>query len=417
MKSFIKKSNSGFSLVELMIGVAILAIILIPITSAIISSGNFVSDSYELSDATMLAESLAEQFEVMDISELLDNPDSSTIPSVHTETGEIEVRFVEPDGNAYVAPATDPVAPPYYIEYKNLVSGYSTYNAVIKIDPSNENHFDAINDKNVFQNFDVGFVASKIDGSTNDFDEISWNEFKLEAASKGYDLDPDVFPARSSVAQDRNIVLDITQKDDGGVETIHMSLSYSYEYTYPAGSSAVAGTPYSWEKTVNLTGPEGIAKPSSSADYPTVFISFFPWYQNGEDNITIKNSNDFPVTVALSKQADPNLDEAELGTSEIAHTNKGGFNVYVEETNSTSVDLEIMHNLEKNLTGQGVPTKAEFFINSNIFNPPGSATNLLASEAIDRIFRIDIELFERNVDGDSMYISGAVYDVDLIKLR
>ncbi len=410
MKSFIKKSNSGFSLVELMIGVAILAIILIPITSAIISSGNFVSDSYELSDATMLAESLAEQFEVMEISELLDAPSNSTIPSIHTEAAEISGLFVEPSGNTYVAPATDPTAPPYYIEYKGLSSGYSTYNAVVKIDPSNDNHFDTINSQNIFQNFDVGFVASKIDGSTNDFDEISWNEFKLEAATKGYNLDPSVFPARSSIAQDRNIILDITQKDNGGTETIHMSLTYSYEYTYPAGTS-FAGDKYTWEKTVNLTSFEGIVKPSSSADYPTVFISFFPWYQNGSDNITINNLNDFPVTVALSKQADPNLTVAELGTAEINHN---GFNVDISESEYITKNLKIMSNLSRDLSNTAVAISVNF---SNGFTPETSAGSLLSSESIDRIFRIDIELFETNADGDSMYISGAVYDVDLIKLR
>ncbi len=420
MKSFIKKSNSGFSLVELMIGVAILAIILIPITSAIVSSGNFVSDSYELSDATMLAESLAEQFEVMDISELLETPSSSTIPTVHTETGDVTGAFVVPDGgsNAYNPLTVSPSAP-YFIEYKGLISGYSTYNAVVTINPApNNSGFDVINATPVFQNFDVGFVASKEADSENDFDELSWSAFKLEAATKGYDLNDAAFTTnRDSLSQDRNITLEIDEKtDSSNNKTIHMSMTYIYSYVYPSSTgNFYDGKTYEWYKTISLTDIGGIPVPDVSVGekYPTVFLSIFPWY-HGEDNITIINIFDFPITVAINKQADPNVTEAVLADNEANHE---GFNVDILELDPTERNLQIISNLTQNLSGIGLPVSAEFSINRTIFTPNETTGSLLAAEPIDRIFKVGIEIYETNTSGSSIYPPGAVYDVDFIKLR
>lgn len=131
MKKSTFKDNRGLTLVELMVGVTILAIIVVPLLHTFVVGAATESRSRTYGNATNAAQNLIEQFQATD-------PDTIMSNSHIVNTG---ANYYTLSGGVYTLDSTPTAAPPadsgkYYIGIPNYTYGGSSFDALITVDTS-----------------------------------------------------------------------------------------------------------------------------------------------------------------------------------------------------------------------------------------------------------------------------------------
>lgn len=128
--------NKGFSLLELLIGITMLAIIVVPVMHAFVTSASTSNKAREVRNQTLAAQNILESYEATDISAVIGN-----IKGRVTPFGSIAASasvFAETSTGVYTqvtdisTEATD--GPRYKIYLKNVTVNNKSYDAVLNID-------------------------------------------------------------------------------------------------------------------------------------------------------------------------------------------------------------------------------------------------------------------------------------------
>lgn len=365
--------NAGFSLIELLIAVIILAIIVIPFSRAFVTSARMNGNARRLQRATTVAQDIVEGLKAYNIDELktqFNNPlDGFYIVDsrlIHGHVGEDSVRE-----QADINYSGDPDAPGvYYFAMEDFTIQDVEYDALIRIDASvyeSAHLSDAGNNhENAFNDSDMSKPGSVIKGRDGSYAQPAlFTQAVLDEIMERYSLTGPAAPVDpSDDAEDfsfktfinkggkysRTITVNI-EKDrdetvDGNTVTYcKADITFDYECEYGGNTQHIYGRAASPVGEINgnicavdITGGN-------------FYLFYYPCYEAQVDKIIINNTSGEPFRVFIVKQIEVDsagndkLSDAQLNSAELNY--KAIVNVK-DSTNSTE-NTVIRTNLGMNL--------------------------------------------------------------------
>ncbi len=382
-------NNKGFSMVELLISISILAIIIIPIAGLFISSSRILFDSMELSETNLITENIAEQIESHDFDDWLRGKSPFILKGMGADNSDIQGRYFAYHGDNYHESDFRQTAPPYDIVFNGVEGEYSTYRATVSLTKDSNS---SINEKELFTNVPIDYMSVQSREAHQDNDQLSYEAFLIEAATLGYNIsDPLVFKERLTT-KSRQITVDIAKLANGNTSA---TLKYQYTYNFPAPNAdedieaGIANTFFNWPKdtdSISLTPSSGAEFDDVSKAKTNFYILFYPWY-NSQDKIVINNTSKVPTSVALIKQVDAELTESELQAYETNYTASVTLN---EPKTNNKYETDVITNLDKNLTGAASTQIVSYNASSGSFTP----IQIGDGEKEDRLFNVTITLYD-----------------------
>ncbi len=353
------KNNKGFSLIELLVGIAILGIIVAPLLSNFVVSANIFSRSREIGEATTAAQNISENMKEAEFSYLLANP---------TLLGDAEFTV-----NNNIENASN-----YTMEIENIQSGTSTFSANVTFTAGEVSEtdatvtlFESINSQEIL-NFTImdamfsqdkflvngyGYNLADDSGSgddvrplstletTSDPDYIVLHNVKVaEAARRGVEIE-----TLDNPEVERRIIIEIENigPEDIPQDTTNNTIiaKVIYEYTFMFGTDTLADSTddFTYSTATHrelctiefplLTTPYDVA--AHNSDRPILYVLYHPHYASSSiidaaysDKIIIRNNVDLsstptidqeerlPLDIYIIKQVNTDMLEAELRTAE-----------------------------------------------------------------------------------------------------
>lgn len=353
MKKRIQQDNGGFSLVELIVAVVILAFVVAPILGAFVSSARTNGKSQRVLSATTVGQNIMEEVKGTPFKTLIKTKGDKMVDDSQKASGK------------------------YIITYKNQVAGGKKYTVTATLD-AQEYKKAAGEDEKVFQFNDkeqaqIFTMNSSYDGA---YMPIK-NAVKVAA---------DTFSdANAADHMTKQTVVNIKKEDDGYGGKI-LSAQISVEYSY--------GAKPSYRETTNSY----IYRDASGKDdnLRALYIFFDPLYNSGvampREEIIIHNKSLVPITVYLIKQ--------ENGTPDAALEDTYRVNVKVDEPlrlkNWTDIsDYEPLTTIRTNLKFDKVDS-SKWQI--QLDDMPGAAT-----ASLDPAVAFGLSTLESKVVEDKLY--------------
>jgi prepilin-type N-terminal cleavage/methylation domain-containing protein len=219
--------NKGFSLLELLVGITMLAIIVVPIMHAFITSSSTTSRAQEVRNQTVAAQNVLESYEATDISTIISGIKKDVAP-FGTITSEAAQVFVHTAANGYqeVTDSSTEVAdgPQYKINLPGITAGNKKYDAVLHIDAT---QYSALNAEGIvdYKSMDAVYIQPNDDSSP---DVLAAKEFASKATiESGYDVDYNQFLNSGIHPMRRTVTITINKiGDQTGVITCKADFKY-----------------------------------------------------------------------------------------------------------------------------------------------------------------------------------------------
>lgn len=234
----LKKNNKGFSLVELIAAVAILAVVVTPLLHSFVTSTTVSSRATQISETTLAGKNILEAVDARPISEWQQISDTNLASELLSSS--VSTASITPIGkyNYLGNLETEESDGGFEIGIQNIKAGNALYDAKVEFSrgdkeltytnsegntvPSTSNGLYIINDKEIakYSSMDGVFCQSYINTANPDVlvDEAYETKSKIDATfSKNY------------LYKERQITLE-AYKDDSGL--IWATLTYTYQFTY-----------------------------------------------------------------------------------------------------------------------------------------------------------------------------------------
>ncbi|MBD5526490.1 MAG: prepilin-type N-terminal cleavage/methylation domain-containing protein [Lachnospiraceae bacterium] len=292
----VKKNNKGFTLLELMIAVIILALIIAPMLRGFVSSHRVNGRSRHLMRATTLAQNEMEIFEKEKLEDLLD-----------------DTKFSYDVDDTTIATASDGSEHTVYTFTRSGVindeSGRDMFDVVVTLNPSvsSAGSYDAQNTEEIlFMNTVSGMdSATYIQRVRNRVNENGEDEevYKLYETRQH----PEGITGTRWTADDfaqhlkRTITLKIEQEDQGGFMTTVAKVRYDYE-------SGFAEVPdeykkYTTKDKVFFNNAQTLDEEGNPIELKSVYLFYAPRYKTSNvDEIIVENKDKLPVNVYIIRQ-------------------------------------------------------------------------------------------------------------------
>ena len=280
-----KSNNHGLSLVELLIAVTILAIIIVPLLHAFVSSARLNLKSQRTMKSTMIAETIMEEFKELSVEELMllyGGSESSGVVTFSLDSTD----FSEEETDAYRASVIlDPIA------------AYDGYNQtpVVDVSPITMEHSavyaaSSTFDKSVYKIFEERSRAAEAIDSTYVSCDATFFETKLNRTIS------------VELSKGANVV------DDQGNIIPLARVEITVEYTYNDNPTIKALLPTDLKYTIKRKLFENT---TTKKALDSVFIIYTPRYLAcnptlgagaKQDTITIRNLSQLETTVSVIRQ-------------------------------------------------------------------------------------------------------------------
>lgn len=231
--------NSGLSIVEVLVAVAILAIVFVPLLKTFTQASTINGRAQKLQNVTSLAEGVMEDVKGKSIQELHD-----------LAVDDPKVSFLPLDEDGTLTKGNLKNVPPYTVTYKNVTATQGiTYDAVVTI--ATENYKNKTKDAD-----DIGDVSdanirelpqiNKVDSNKNAV--LSWeiNKYDNKAlenlavenfAPKNSVTDPDIATLKDSYKNTAQKYINIEIKDDSETSSTKVSCEVEYKTGTASGKS------------------------------------------------------------------------------------------------------------------------------------------------------------------------------------
>lgn len=428
-----RKDDKGFTLVELLIAVIIMAIVAVPLLHGFVTSYRVNARSREMMRATTLAQNEMEIFEKEKLEVLLDGTT-------------YDYNVDPPETYSATDPATGEVTEhtAYTFRHEGIVndeSGREMFDVVVKLDPesdlTNNVATDLYYDKNTEQllymnslsGVDSATYVQRIrHGETNGEDEEVYQLYvnrQLPDGTTGSNYSVTDFARELQ----RTITVTIEQTNQNGFETTVAKVNYRYRCDY--GQVPTEYRTYTGGDKVIFNNSQTLDDEGNPIDLKSVYLFYAPRYDYAvgtpitgsnpvvlkEDKIVIENPQSLPVNVYIIRQNILNDAGDILG-------------IYTDDlgVEQNTVPDTYVANIEINegLNGAG-KTSARYFTNLdmdpydainngetkltlNDTNPAGGIYNgneaaeragfrsLGSTESMDRIYTMDVSVYTHGAD-------------------
>lgn len=306
--------DAGFSLLELLIAVVILAIIVIPLLNLFLSSNRLNIKSRQTLRATTLAQDIMEGLKAYDIEELKTQFNKPTDGFYVIDDNLIKGAIAE-EYNMEVDGSGNPEPGIYYFSLRDVSMQGSKFDALVKVDARGYMEGSTAHD-NLFNNSSMADARSidKNNGTFVETDEIRkamlssvWKDSAMKTALEAGGVTKDDFDKIYFKNQDtlftgisRFLTIDLKENgvDEDGKPKIDMSVTDEYEFTYGAVTFITKGD------IDVLEYVDKMACGSVSGDEVNINIFYYPLYGSNvwDEEIIINNDSNAELNLLIAKQ-------------------------------------------------------------------------------------------------------------------
>ena len=288
-----KLNDKGFSLVEVLVAVVILALVAGPILMAFVMSARFNARARETQRISTVAESVMEEFKGLSI-KLARNPASGYTELSGAPSGYSFYKNVEADSNRYDVRVT--ATPLRDKEAENLNGADTSKDKVIKTTKMNP-YYDYVYTQDMYQD---KTVYDRVLNEVFNYLDTERNFSSVEPGVSAADLD------KNKITVNRTVNLVIS----GNASTQQVKVVYTYTF-------AVNDYPVSGHPNGNKSDFEAIVYESPLKEYKelkNVYLFYSPGYKSyaakkvariNNDTITVTNTSGCPVEAFVVKQDNP----------------------------------------------------------------------------------------------------------------
>ena len=392
--------NSGLSIVEVLVAVAILAIVFVPLLKTFTQASTINGRAQKLQNVTSLAEGVMEDVKGKSIQELHD---------LAVERADVSFLPLDEDGTLTKGNLNN--VPPYTVTYQNVTSTQGiTYDAVVTISTDNyksTDRSDARKANKLSHNDDIGDVSdanirelpqiNKVDSNKNAV--LSWelNKYDNKAienlAAENSVTDSDIATLKESYKDTAEKYINIEIKEDTDTSSTKVSCEVEYKTGTASGKSL---------KYLVYTGyfVEPLASEPAGPDI-YLFYTLSENVKDGASNIAdpIKKENIkiedkttgkrhnvyFIMQDGVDKLSTTNGSEVTLDISGSGYSES----IYYDKT---SIFTDAITYLAGGSTTDDESDDVYFF--SNLKDKNGNSGELFTSKSKDRIYYVTVEIKE-----------------------
>lgn len=299
-----KKDNKGFTLLELLVAVIILAIVVTPMLHSFVTSYRVNARSREIMRATTLAQNEMEIFEKEKLEVLLDNEtyDYEWTPTTYTSGSGSD----EKEHTAYTFTYNKGII--------NDETGREMYDVVVKLDPESALDTDLYHDQNTAEllymntlsGVDSGaYVQSIRSDDKGGEDEEAYEFFykcQVPNAVTGNKRSMEEFAKNVK----RTITLKIEKVEQHGVETTVVKVKYEYICTFDEVPDDYRKYPLGAGDKIIFNNSQTLDDKGKPVELKSVYLFYAPryntYYPNDSENIVIENKEKLPVNIYIIRQ-------------------------------------------------------------------------------------------------------------------
>jgi prepilin-type N-terminal cleavage/methylation domain-containing protein len=380
-----QRKQGGFSLVELIVAIAIMAIIVLPLLRAFVQSARTNAKAKDRLRATESAQNIMESIEAMSLDDLLDYFTGTPSTILFGESKRERLKktasggYVEfSEGEPYSEKSADGK---YYFALK----GVNGKDFLVSVEAND----DALADGESLNQKKIANISA-----------ISSDNDALSSMPKT----PDVLMAEINTTDPSVSVRDVTRYIDITIEKVtdatvgeYTKVTTDYYLTWAGGRYPVSATDGGCSDVVfdNSDNP--------SRKLNNVYLFYYPWYPSDEgwsagrvtDYITINNNAKEALTVYLVKQKED---------SPYIQTNENGYRAQVNVVEPMAVgdavaSTKLRTNFNENLYDNStlMSSQATIALNSVILTgldaDKVSQIDLLAEKTSDRLYNVTIDTY------------------------
>lgn len=406
-KRKLNKNNRGFSLIELLVAVTVLAIITIPLLHSFVTAAKTNAKSKRVLEAATAGQNLFEELKSADVDTFM----SAAVKTALTNDDGTQKK--DTDGNIIYTLTS---------EFDRTVNGHG-FHMKVTLNPLDYTTEEGQSSKGTDYNSIVFSKLSNLSKANNAFLILSADDMNLAVDEllmmQPVSEDTETAPTEEEIRQQilehltRDIVIEVKHNESTGVSIVTATVTYS------DGTNSYCSM-NSLELYNNGMELENVLS--------NVFICYYPMYNNSSrllptEHVTIDNTGNYPIGVYLVKQtgADAAASEAQKQIYSIGLDVKEGVRALTErdeggnEIPSASVTM-LTTNLEY-VAGNDTLNELQLKYSGNVLPPglamsdvlnlsAGSADGLKRKEASTCIYNVTIEVYDKK-DGEGEVTYGA----------
>lgn len=378
--------DAGFSLLELLIAVIILAIIVIPVMHLFLTSNKLNIKSRQTLQAATLAQNIMEGLKAYDIEELKAQFNAPAEGFYVIDEDLIKGAAAEETGME-VDSAGNPSQGIYYFSLRKVSMQGSEFDALIKVDARGYMEGLAVHD-NPYNNWDMADARS-IDKDNGTFVETEnmrravlasvWKDTAMRTALEADGITKEMFDKICFKNQDtlftgisRIITVDLKENgtDKEGRPKVDMCVTNAYDFVYQTTICNTKGD------LGSLVWVDKMGCGSVSGEGVNINLFYYPLYGSNvmADEILINNDSNVQLHLLIAKQRpsteEPDnpeiLTDAQLMAAEMNYA----ADIYILDGRGASMDKEkftLKTNLGLNLAGESNPDKKDMNIPDQLY--------------------------------------------------
>ena len=305
----IRLGSKGFSLVELLVGVLILAVIVVPLATAFLTSQKSANKAKEIRNQTLTATNILESYKATDIAALIEQvkrgetplgsmASLATIYAYNVKTGAYDT--------VTASSKEDKEGPAYKLYLTGIAAGAKLYDAILYLDAASK--YAQANSAEIvdYKPMDAVYIQ-EVPEDPNNEDIIAAKTF---AAQAQIDSGKTVHYEEFVNTMEREITITvrkIASGDETGIISCKVLFHYKTEYTYEVleGTSppVVVTVTKEYETDISNDFYSGSYSPDEKGIYGMYFF-YYPNHTSQRDTIEILNRDNVVLSIYLIRQSE-----------------------------------------------------------------------------------------------------------------